>query len=154
MTAQMTFGKLLVPVDFDETSDQAVKTAVAIASKVGASITLLHTVEIYPNAYANFGAMLPPPDVLSSIETAARKMLDTKLDGLRAAVPSADAIVTTGVPWRQILAAVDARKPDMVVMGTHARRGLERALLGSVAEKVVRMCPVPVLLVPCRASAT
>ncbi len=144
----MTFRNILVPIDFDETSDLALKTAAALAADLGASITVLHTVEIPPYAYAYFGAALPPPDVLSAVEAAARKSLDQKLETLRATVPSAKSIVTTGVPWRQILAGIEELKADLVVMGTHARRGVEHVLLGSVAEKIVRASSVPVLTVP------
>ena len=58
------------------------------------------------------------------------------------------AVVATGVPWRQILAAVGETGIDLVVVGTQRRRWLEHALLGSVAEKIVRTSPVPVLTVP------
>jgi nucleotide-binding universal stress UspA family protein len=145
---RMTFQNILVPIDFDETSDHALKTAAALAATLGASITVLHTVEIPPYAYAYFGAALPPPDMLSLVEAAARKSLDQKLETVRATVPSATAILTTGVPWRQIIAGIEERKADLVVMGTHARRGVEHVLLGSVAEKIVRASSVPVLTVP------
>jgi nucleotide-binding universal stress UspA family protein len=144
----MAFHHILVPIDFDETSDRAVKTAIDLAGDVKASITLLHTIEIPQYAYANFGAALPPPDLLSALEVAARRSLDQKLEVVRATVPSAKGIVTTGVPWRQILAAIDDRQADLVVMGTHGRHGLGHALLGSVAEKIVRTSPVPVMTVP------
>jgi nucleotide-binding universal stress UspA family protein len=145
---RMTFQNILVPIDFDETSDQALKIATALAMDLSASITVLHTVEIPPYAYAYFGAALPPPDMLSTLETAARQSLEQKVGTVRATVPSVKSILTTGVPWRQILAGIEDRKADLVVMGTHARRGVERMLLGSVAEKIVRASPVPVLTVP------
>jgi nucleotide-binding universal stress UspA family protein len=144
----MAFHHILVPIDFDETSNRAVKTAMDLANAITASITLLHTIEIRQYAYANFGAALPPPDLLSALEVAARRSIDQTLEGVRARVPSAKAIVTTGVPWRQILAAIDELQADLVVMGTHGRQGLGRALLGSVAEKIVRSSPVAVMTVP------
>ncbi len=67
----MPFRNILVPIDFDETSDHALKTAMDLAQSVGASVTVLHTVEIPPYAYAYFGAALLPPDMLSSLEAAA-----------------------------------------------------------------------------------
>ena len=144
----MPFRNILVPIDFDETSDHALKTAMDLAQSVGASVTVLHTVEIPPYAYAYFGAALLPPDMLSSLEAAARKSLDQKLEMVHATVPAAKSILTTGVPWRQIIAGIEELKADLVVMGTHARRGVERMLLGSVAEKIVRASSVPVLTVP------
>jgi nucleotide-binding universal stress UspA family protein len=144
----MSYRSILVPIGFDETSDHALKAAVALAADLGASITLLHTVEIAPYAYAYFAAALPPPDLLSALESTARRSLDEKLATVRATVPSARAVLTTGVPWRQILAGIDEIKADLVVMGTHARHGLERVLLGSVTDKIVRTSPVPVLTIP------
>ena len=144
----MTFRNILVPIDFDETSDHALKTATALAANLGASITVLHTVEIPPYAYAYFGAALPPPDMLSSLEAAARKSLDQKLETAPRDRAFGQAILTTGVPWRQIIAGIEELKADLVVMGTHARRGVERMLLGSVTEKIVRASSVPVLTVP------
>ena len=144
----MAFRHILVPLDFDETSDLALKTAIDLAADLKASITLLHTIEVSSYAYANFGAALPPPDLLSALETAARRSLDQKLEAVRKVEPSATAILTTGVVWRQVLAAITDRRADLVVMGTHGRGGLEHMLLGSVAEKIVRSSPVPVLTVP------
>jgi nucleotide-binding universal stress UspA family protein len=62
-------------------------------------------------------------------------------------LPQAKAILRSGVPWREILSAVEDVAADLVVMGTHGRRGVSHALLGSVAEKIVRLSPVPVLTV-------
>ena len=64
------------------------------------------------------------------------------------------ALLECGAPWREILRVVEETKPDLVVMGTHGRRGLGHALIGSVAEKLVRMSPAPVLTVRPRAKAT
>ena len=58
-----------------------------------------------------------------------------------------DTLLRTGSPWEQVLGAATEVKAGLIVMGTHGRRRLERALLGSVAEKVVRMSRVPVLTV-------
>ena len=144
----MSFRSILAPIDFDETSDEASRTAAALATTFGASLTLLHCVDIPPYAYANFGGSLPPPDMLSGLEAAARRALDLKLATARLSVPSAKAILTTGIPWRQILAGIEASNADLVVMGTHGRQGLPHVLLGSVAEKIVRSSSVPVLTVP------
>ncbi len=144
----MIFRNVLAPIDFDETSDCALEAAIDLAQTFGASLTILHTVELPPYAYANFGAALPSPDTLGVLEVAARRGLDEKLRLARARVPTTKAILTTGVPWRHILSAIAAERADVVVIGTQRRRWLEHALLGSVAEKVVRTSPVPVLTIP------
>jgi nucleotide-binding universal stress UspA family protein len=61
--------------------------------------------------------------------------------------PGARGIFKVGNPWEQFLATIRAERPDLVVVGTHGRRWLAHAVLGSVAEKVVRLSPVPVLTV-------
>jgi nucleotide-binding universal stress UspA family protein len=139
---------ILAPIDFDDTSDRALDLAAELAKAFGASLTILHTVDIPPYAYANFGAALPPPDLLGILEHHAREALDGRLRKVQTAIPEAKVILTTGVPWREILAAVDRVSADMVVLGTQRHGWLEHALLGSVAEKIVRASPVPVLTVP------
>lgn len=82
-------------------------------------------------------------------------------DALNAAVAKAkerylktNGLLACGEPWREILEAARERGADFIVMGTHGRRGLTRVLLGSVAEKVVRLSPVPVVTVPAGARVT
>jgi nucleotide-binding universal stress UspA family protein len=87
------------------------------------------------------------PDLTDQIAAAARSSLEklaAEQGGLRSELRCGD-------PAAEILRAIDELKPELVVMGTHGRRGLARLLLGSVAEKVVRSSPVPVLTVPARA---
>jgi nucleotide-binding universal stress UspA family protein len=144
----MMIRHILVPVDFDETSDRALEVATSLAQQFGASITLLHVVDVPPYAYANFGAALPPPEMLGALETHARQALDQRVRKIRPSVSGCKAVLATGVPWRQIVATISESGVDLVVIGTQRRRWLEHALLGSVAEKIVRMSPVPVLAVP------
>jgi len=146
----MVFRHLLVPIDFDETSEHALEVAAGIARAFEASITVFHVVDLPPYAYANFGASLPTPDALASLEQHARRALDERLRRLQSSVPSGKAILTTGVPWREIVATAVSIDADLIVIGTQRRRWLEHALIGGVAEKVVRTSPVPVLTVPPR----
>jgi nucleotide-binding universal stress UspA family protein len=80
-------------------------------------------------------------------EQGARRALDEALSALRDRVPRLEGILRMGVPWEEILKAIAETHADLVVMGTHGRRGISHALIGSVAEKVVRASPVPVLSV-------
>jgi nucleotide-binding universal stress UspA family protein len=91
---------ILAAIDFDETSDHALDAAADLARALGASLTLVHTVDIPPDAYANFGAALPPPDVLAALERHAHEELQRRLERVRAAVPETRAVLATGVPWR------------------------------------------------------
>jgi nucleotide-binding universal stress UspA family protein len=144
----MIFRHVLAPIDFDDTSGRALEAATDLAQTFGASLTILHTVEVPAYAYGNFCAGLPSPDVLGVLEVSARRALDEKFRTVRARVPASKAVLTVGVPWRDILSAIAREGADVVVIGTQRQRWLEHALLGSVAEKVVRTSPVPVLSIP------
>ena len=139
------FKSILVPVDFAESSEQALDLAIDVARRYEASLTLLHCYEIPSYAYG--GMSFVGADLLGPVEEAAREQLERELGKVRQRLPAAKAILRRGVPWTEILSGIEEQKPDLVVMGTHGRRGLSRALLGSVAERIVRMSPVPVLIV-------
>jgi nucleotide-binding universal stress UspA family protein len=136
-----SFQKILVPLDFGEPSMRALAAAIDLAKLYGSSLTLFHTWEIPSYGY---GAALPA-DVLTQLESSARAQLDAVLADVAKQVPDTNAILECGVPWRELLRTIELVDPDLVVMGTHGRKGIGRALLGSVTEKIVRMSPVPVL---------
>ena len=139
----MPFKRILVPTDFGEPSRQATDLAAELARKDGASLVLLHTCEL--PAYTYPGMAMGMVDLLGSIEAVARKQLDGEVARVRALWPDTTALLKTGYPWQEILAAIDGAEADLVVMGTHGRHGLSHVLLGSVAEKIVRSSKVPVL---------
>ncbi len=116
-----------------------------LAGKYRASLTLVHVCEI--PAYGYSGMQLGGTDFFTPLREAARRHLDDEMRELRKTVPEATGILRIGIPAQEILQTMNETHADLVVMGTHGRRGLEHLLLGSVAEKVVRMSPVPVLTV-------
>jgi nucleotide-binding universal stress UspA family protein len=137
---------ILVPTDFGEGSAAALTYAVELARALGAQIVLLHTYEIPVVGFPD-GTLIATADLTS-------RMLDGAQEGLRGIEQRlADAgvklgsLVKQGEAWRTILETADEVAAGLIVMGTHGRRGLPRALLGSVAEKVVRMSSCPVLTV-------
>jgi len=137
------FRHILVPVDFTEASSGLLQAAGDLARKFGSELTLVHVYEV--PAYVYGGVMYAPTELFAPIAQAARAHLDEVLRGVREAVPGAKGVLRQGLPSYEILAAIDELHPDLVVMGTHGRRGVRHVLLGSVAEKVVRMSAVPVL---------
>ncbi len=141
----VSFKSILVPIDFGEPSKHAVEVAIDLATQYRGTVTLVHTWEVPVYAYGN--ADLPMVNLLTDVEEAAKQELADALAAVKKKLPDAQAILTRGVAWREILATIEAKKPDLVVMGTHGRRGIGRILLGSVAEKIVRTSPVPVLTV-------
>jgi nucleotide-binding universal stress UspA family protein len=137
------FKHILVPTDFAESSEQAQKLALDMVRSSGSDLTVMHTCEVPVYAYTDMA--LAPIDLLSPVIDLAQKELAELMRRLRSDCPDAKSVLNVGVPWQQILAVVADTGVDLIVMGTHGRRGVSHALLGSVAEKIVRMSPVPVL---------
>jgi universal stress protein A len=136
--------KILVPTDFSECAAAAVDYAKGLAEKVGGTLTLLHT--YLPMAMAGGdGTMLPDIDAELAQEA------QTQMLALRAELEAAGVLVEQRVvrgPSAETIAQVArAGGFDLIVMGTHGRTGLRHLLLGSVAERVVRLASCPVLTV-------
>ena len=148
----MGYKRILVPVDGSPTSARGLLEAIKLAHDARAKLLLLHVVEEYailgiPEAGASIGPVLDTlkrtgRTTLAKLERSARRAgarPETKLvEDFSGRV--ANAIVDQAKRWRA----------DVIVMGTHGRRGLNRVFLGSDAELVARYSPVPVLLVPAR----
>jgi nucleotide-binding universal stress UspA family protein len=145
-----TFANILVPIDFGEPSERALELAVELAKQNGGEVIILHVFDV-PASYAGMG--ISPIDLLAPMWAAGRKQLEDTLEKVKTTIPGATEEIARGAPWREILAAIERHRPDLVVMGTHGRRGVPRAVLGSVAEKIVRLSPVPVLTVRARDDA-
>lgn len=142
----MTLQTILVPSDFSECSDEALSYGLELARRFDASLHLLHVVQDpVTQPWAAEGFSVPLFDVAEQwrVEAEAR---------LRAMVPDADRARVTVVsvlatPHAEILAYAAAHAVDLIVMGTHGRGGVSHMLLGSIAERIVRRAPCPVLTV-------
>lgn len=139
-----TFSRILAATDFSEASRDALDLARAIARESSAQLTVLHTCEV--PAY-DLGV---PVDFVTPLSELAQSQLDELLPSIRAECPDVKGVIKVGVPWEQILAVAAEVGADLVVLGTHGRRGIAHAILGSVAERVVRLSAVPVLTVRSR----
>lgn len=148
------YKRIFVPVDGSSTSNLGLKEALRLAKQDGARLCLFHAVDELFIAAAAEGMALPD-EVFASLREAGRKILAraaslARKSGVQArtvlvetlAGPAADAIVAEAKKWRA----------DLIVMGTHGRRGVRRLVMGSDAEQVLRETPVPVLLVRARAA--
>ena len=145
-TMHPTITRVLVPTDFSAASDAALDYARVVASRFNATVHLLHVVE---NSTI-IGGMEPSaadtPGVRSAMLEDARSRLSLRAHP--AGVPAvADSEVIFGVPEITIVEYARARDASLIVMGTHGRTGVAHLLMGSVAEKVVRTAPCPVLTV-------
>jgi nucleotide-binding universal stress UspA family protein len=136
---------VLVAHDLGPDSEAALDYAVALARPLGARITVLHAYEI-PSLIPP-EMLVPPNDWFAPLREAAQHGLDGVVDRVKAAGVEVASELRLGVAWREVEAAVKENDVDLVVVGSHGRRGLPRALLGSVAEKIVRTAACPVLVV-------
>lgn len=144
-----TFSRILVPTDFSETSDAALTYAKALAEKLGASIHLLH-VFADPYAMATYAPEVYaplPPEVRERALHDIQQRLDERLDAGEQQRFRGTTEIVTGLTAKQIVGYATDRGMDLIVMGTHGRRGVAHMLLGSVAEHVVRTAQCPVLTV-------
>ena len=143
----LTLTRILCPTDFSEISVKAEAYATALAQRYDASLLLLHVDPPMP-MMAPYGEI--PVDVRLFEEQREQAVRDLAVarDRARAAGVAAETAVRGGHPAREILAVAEELPADMVVLGTHGRGGVEHLLLGSVAEKIMRKAPCPVLVVP------
>ncbi len=139
------FRHILVPVDFDPPSLHALRVGVELALTFDAELTVLHAWDIVPYEYID--PIYFSVGLRSDLETAAKLQLNETVARVRAQVPQVHGLLATGPTASAVFDAIRTTNADLVVMGTHGRSGVARLLLGSVAEKVVRASPVPVLTV-------
>jgi universal stress protein A len=143
----MEIRLILAPTDFSEFSKQAVAYALVLAQTFRAKLLLLHVVELpaYPIeglVPSTMGAtLLEDLERQASLELAQAlpETLDPKVEVIRQ--------VVVGIPYRTIVEVAAAENAGLIVMATHGRAGLSHLVMGSVAERVVRMAPCPVLTI-------
>ena len=137
------YDRLLLPTDGSDGTDAAVRQALALASRFGATVDVLAVVD------ETFPAATEYDLVVEELESAAEDALTAVTDACEREGVAAEPHLRRGVPHEEILAAADAYGTDLVVMGTHGRTGLDRLRhLGSVTERVLRHSTVPVLVTP------
>jgi nucleotide-binding universal stress UspA family protein len=141
----MDVRHLLVPTDFSEGSKQAFAYALGVARTCGAKLTLLHVVEL--PSYLSDGHT--PAHTTTALRDAMQESAQQELarllpEGAGTPVEIARQ-VAVGVPYQKILETAAAEQVDWIVMATHGRTGLSHLVMGSVAERVVRTVPCPVL---------
>jgi len=140
--------RIVVATDFSELSHEAVDTAAAFAHECGATLDLVHVA-------SEMAFAVPPPmemvtvpiDMAGSVREASERM-SAEEDRVRARGVPCESNVLVGRADTQIVAHADKTRSDLIVIGTHGRSGLQRALLGSVAERVVQHAHCPVLTLP------
>jgi len=147
------FHRILVPVDFSKHADAALDLAIELAKESGAELHLLHAYELPSSVTMAYGVAIPQ-SVWDGVQEAASAKLEEALARAKAAgvagtthlltAPAADAIAETAA----------AHKVDLIVMGTRGLTGLRHVLLGSVAERTIRIAPCPVLTLKAKPEAS
>ncbi|MDH3602703.1 MAG: universal stress protein, partial [Candidatus Tectomicrobia bacterium] len=107
--------------------------------------TLLHVMQLLPLTVGD----VPPQyfdDYLEEVEAEAQRQMQASLNRVYQAGLQGDSVITQGIPFQTIVDMAGEMKADLIIVGTHGRTGLPHALIGSVAEKVIRLAPCPVLV--------
>jgi nucleotide-binding universal stress UspA family protein len=138
--------KILVATDFSETSDHALDYALDLARALKAEVVVLHAYELPVYGFPD-GAVITTADMAARIAAAAEEGLKSVVTKKRSSGVALRTILRTGPPAEEVNEVAGEIGADLIVIGTHGRRGLARALLGSVAEHVIRMSSRPVLVV-------
>ena len=144
---EIAIKKILCPVDFSESSAYALRYALAFAVAYDADLELLHVMEMpFLPPYSTTAA----PDLSMTIERIrqeSEQALGELVERNKALHPRVTGRMVVGTPFIEIINAAKEGGVDLIVVGTHGRTGLKQMLIGSVAEKVVRKSPCPVLAV-------
>lgn len=138
--------KILCAVDFSDSSNKISEYAKTLAEKHGAKLIVVYAA---PSLSQYVGFHVPPNSIenfVGEIVTGAEKTMETYL-GENFPGLDVEGKVVTGYAAEEILKTAEEEKVDLIVMGTHGRTGIDRILFGSVAEKVVKSSPFPVLTI-------
>jgi nucleotide-binding universal stress UspA family protein len=141
----MEFHRILAPTDFSKYSMQAIKYARDLAQTFTGTLVLLHIVELPP--YPIEG--LPPSELGGNLADDLEHQATSDLARVLTDEAEVKIVrrVVVGIPYRKIIEVAEAEKVDLIVMATHGRTGLSHLFMGSVAERVVRTAPCPVLTI-------
>lgn len=144
---EITYKKILVPIDFSDFSKNAFKYSLSFAKQHNAAITLVYVMEpvFYPPDLSLGQITLPAVDL--DMEGKSREELEKVADLARNEGVSASTIIKMGKPFAEIIDTAREEDSDLIIISTHGHSGMEQILFGSTADKVVRKAPCPVLVI-------
>lgn len=143
--------RILVPMDFSESSTAAVEVAITYARVFKANVELLHVLADPTYVLPAPLEVVTFPIDMDRISAEVEKRLGTEVERIRAAGVPCESSTLMGRPHTEIVDHAKKTGADLIVMGTHGRSGLSHAIMGSVAERVLHKAPCPVLVVPIKA---
>jgi nucleotide-binding universal stress UspA family protein len=146
----MELNKILVPTDFSDHSDQALRWGASLAEKYGALMVLLHVIPPAMEEVSTHGSASEEiiMELEAKVEARLYEIALTDLDDTR----PVDVKIAVGKPAEEILRVAGEEAIDLIVMGTHGHTGIAHVLLGSTAETVLRTAPCPVFTVRANAA--
>ncbi len=143
----LQFSRILVPIDFSACSLLALDYAVALARQLESRLILLHVVEPAVHQETYFGGAAPGGETNQPLVEAGKKRLLALAEARTSGSLPVETLVRIGHPHSEIPDTARAMGVDILVVGTHGFTGLQHLLMGSIAERVVRHAPCPVLTV-------
>jgi nucleotide-binding universal stress UspA family protein len=143
----MEIRHILAPVDFSDYSKRAVEMARDLAKAFGAKLSLLHVIEPPPYPIEGYAPAGVEAALMDELERQATQELAQLLPAAETAGVEVARHVVIGSPYRKIIETAEAERVDFIVMATAGRTGVSRLVMGSVAERVVRTAPCPVLTI-------
>lgn len=144
------YERILVPIDGSATSNQGLEEAIRLARLTGATIELVHVVDLFAVAATPYTGVALSAELVDQLKQGGQAILETAKAQVEKAGVTARIHVVDNLSGRICDVVIDEAtkcKADLIVIGTHGRRGVSRLVLGSDAEQIVRAAPVPVLLV-------
>ncbi|MBE0425472.1 MAG: universal stress protein [Nitrospirae bacterium] len=143
----MEIKSILFPTDFSEGSSQALNYAVDLAGRYRAKLYLFHVIYDIAKASGSHVPHVSMDQLYKDIEQGAKKQLESfgveELGGFK----DLEKNIVKGVPYEEIINFAEKNRIDLIVIGTHGRKGIDRILFGSTAAQIVRFAPCPVLTV-------
>ncbi|MCE5194644.1 MAG: universal stress protein [Nitrospiraceae bacterium] len=143
----MEIKRILFPTDFSEGSDHALPYAIDMARNYNAKLYIVHVIYDIARAVGWHVTHISIDDLYKDIAENAKKEMERYSNDIPKNLSSVEKIILKGTPYSEIIKFAKENTIDIIVMGTHGRRGIDRVLFGSTAERVVRDAPCPVLSV-------
>lgn len=145
------FHRILVPIDFSPHASAALTLAIELAKTNDATLQLVHVYDFIPYTLPEGMFMYDGSLTARFREELSKRLAQSKETALQAGVKHVETSLGEGRPYTEIVKLAAESHADLIVMGTHGRSGLAHTFVGSVAERVVRKAPCPVIAVPLKA---